>query len=172
MTYQGSIFRKSPGNLAREARRNARLRWAKVATLVAGGLLAGFVLQPALGRDVYATFYPVAPLCAWAMGPKPALGATLLSAAVAYLCLGPASAPLDAAALAALASYLAVSAGAVALVSGLALGVARSGGSVGRPSAAPRRSTPSVTPPAPERQPVVYARQEALAEPPRRRAIG
>ncbi len=169
MTYPGSIFRKRPGNLARDARRNARLRWAKVATLVAAGLLAGFVLQPAFGRDPYVAFYPVAPLCAWAMGPRPGLVATVLSAVVAFVCLGPGAGSLDVVGVAELAGFLAVSAAGVGLVSSLG------------PGAAPvRQPSASAAPPARRPKPVVAAPLPILepatavlaAEPERRRAIG
>ncbi len=169
MTYQGSIFHKLPGNLAREARRNARLRWAKVATVVAAGLLVGFVLQPAFGRDAYAAFYPVAPLCAWAMGPKPALAATALSALVAFVCLGPGLGAPDAASLAALGGFLAVSAASVGLVSGLAQGVAQSRRPAARPAAPTRKAKPAKAAAMPVLEPASLA---LAAEPQRRRAIG
>lgn len=169
MTYQGSIFRKSPGNLAREARRNARLRWAKVASLVAASLLVGFVLQPAFGRDAYAAFYPVAPLCAWMMGPKPALAATALSAVVAFICLGPGLGAPDAAGLAALGGFLAVSGAGVAVIAGLTSGLSRTRRPEPRLATPPRKSE-RLAPPSPamlESEPVTIA-----AERERRRAIG
>jgi hypothetical protein len=90
LKYPRSIFRKTPSSLAFHEQRSRELRYVWAVTLVALGLLIGFMLQPAFGRSqAYATFYPVVLLAAYALGPKPAAVASLLSAAVAYWCFVP-----------------------------------------------------------------------------------
>lgn len=90
MKYPRSFFRKSPSSLALHEQRSRELRYVWAVTLVALGLLIGFMLQPAFGRSqAYATFYPVVLLAAYALGPRPAMVAAALSAAVAYWCFVP-----------------------------------------------------------------------------------
>jgi K+-sensing histidine kinase KdpD len=66
------------------------LRYVWTLTLVALGLLIGFIFEPVFGASLaYATFYPGVLLVAYAFGPKPAMVATGLSAVLAYWCLVP-----------------------------------------------------------------------------------
>jgi K+-sensing histidine kinase KdpD len=90
LKYQRSIFRKTQSSLAFHEQRSRELRYVWAVTLVALGLLTGFILQPAFGRSqAYATFYPVVLLAAYTLGPKPAAVTAILSAAVAYWCFVP-----------------------------------------------------------------------------------
>jgi K+-sensing histidine kinase KdpD len=90
LTYQRSIFRKSPSSLALQERRSRELRYVWAATLVAAGLLVGFELRPLLGPGhAYDIFYPVVLVCAYSLGARPAALATVLSAVVAYWCFVP-----------------------------------------------------------------------------------
>jgi K+-sensing histidine kinase KdpD len=90
LKYPRSIFRKSPSSLAFHEQRSRELRYVWAVTLVALGLLIGFILQPSFGRSqAYATFYPVVLFAAYVLGPRPAAVATALSAAVAYWCFVP-----------------------------------------------------------------------------------
>lgn len=90
MKYQRSIFRKTQSSLAFHEQRSRELRYVWAVTLVALGLLIGFILQPTFGRShPYATFYPVVLLAAYALGSRPAAVAAILSAAVAYWCFVP-----------------------------------------------------------------------------------
>jgi K+-sensing histidine kinase KdpD len=90
LKYPRSIFRKTPSSLAFHEQRSQKLRYVWAVTLVALGLLIGFIFEPAFGRSqAYATFYPVVLLAAYTLGPRPAVVATVLSAAVAYWCLVP-----------------------------------------------------------------------------------
>lgn len=90
MKYPSSFFSKSPSSLAFHEQRSRELRYVWAITLVALGLLVGFVLQPGFGRSqAYATFYPVVLFAAYVLGPRPAALAAVLSAAVAYWCFIP-----------------------------------------------------------------------------------
>jgi hypothetical protein len=90
LKYPRSIFCKTPSSLAFHEQRSRELRYVWAVTLVALGLLIGFILQPAFGRSqAYATFYPVVLFAAYVLGPRPAVVATALSAAVAYWCFVP-----------------------------------------------------------------------------------
>lgn len=90
MKYPRSIFRKTPSSLAFHEQRSRELRYVWAVTLVALGLLVGFVMQPGFGRSqAYATFYPVVFVAAATLGPRPAAMTTILSAGVAYWCFIP-----------------------------------------------------------------------------------
>ena len=122
MKYPRSFFRKSPSSLAFHQQRSRELRYVWAVTLVALGLLVGFILQPSFGRSqAYATFYPVVLLCAYVLGPRPAALAAVLSAAIAYWCFIPPAFQWkwDAQVGSALAFFLGTSAVAIHLVSWL-----------------------------------------------------
>lgn len=123
MTYQRSIFGKSPSSLAFQERRSRELRYVWAVTLVAAGLLVGFELRPAFGPGhAYDIFYPVVLICAYSLGARPAILATVLSAAVAFWCFVPPPFQwkFDADAGRALAVFLGVSTLAIALMAQLA----------------------------------------------------
>lgn len=104
------------------------MRYVWAVTLVALGLLVGFILQPGFGRNqAYATFYPVVLLCAYVLGPRPAALAAVLSAAIAYWCFIPPAFQWkwDAQVGSALAFFLGTSAVAIHLVSRLTAAVAK-----------------------------------------------
>jgi hypothetical protein len=80
-----SCSSKVPGCLAGHERRSRELRYVSAATLVAAGLLVRFILQPVLDASLpYAAFYPVVLISAYALGPRPAALAAILSGALAY----------------------------------------------------------------------------------------
>lgn len=128
MKYPRSFFRKTPSSLAFHQQRSRELRYVWAVTLVALGLLVGFILQPGFGRSqAYATFYPVVLLCAYILGPRPAALAAVLSAAIAYWCFIPPAFQWkwDAQVGSALAFFLGTSAIAIHLVSRMAAALAK-----------------------------------------------
>lgn len=87
MTDQRSIFQNRSRDLAAD---QERLRYVSAASLVAAGLVLRFLLTPVFGTtQIYTVFYPVVLLSAYALGPRPAMLATALSAALAYWCFAP-----------------------------------------------------------------------------------
>jgi two-component sensor histidine kinase len=114
-----SFSSKATGCLAGHERRSRELRYISAATLVAGGLLVRFILQPVLGANLpYAAFYPVVLLAAYALGPRPAALAAVLSAAIAYWGIAQPTSPWtwNADAAAPLLAFLGTSAVAICLV--------------------------------------------------------
>jgi len=63
------------------------MSWAWTAVMVAAAFVIRLALQPALGSGLsYSPFYPAVILSAYAFGRNQAIGATLVSAALAFFC--------------------------------------------------------------------------------------
>lgn len=119
MTDQRSIFQNRSRDLAAD---QERLRYVSAVSLVATGLVLRFLLTPVFGTtQIYTVFYPVVLLSAYALGPRPAMLAAGLSAALAYWCFAPPAFEwkLTWANVVGVALFVATSAIAIYLISGL-----------------------------------------------------